>query len=60
MAEPDELLAKAAEAVRKAIADYGRESSDETIQVTIRRVVRKIVKAQTGRRPVVLPVVMEL
>ena len=60
MDEPDELLAKAAEAVRKAIADYGRESSDETIQVTIRRVVRKIVKAQTGRRPVVLPVVMEL
>ena len=60
MDEPDALLAKAADAVRQAIAEFEHEASDETIQMTIRRTVRKILKAETGRRPVVLPVVIEL
>ena len=60
MDEPQAVLEKAGEAVRQAIMDFESDSLDETIHVAIRRAARRIIKAETGRRPVVLPVVMEL
>ena len=60
MDDPAALLAKAADAVRQVIIDFEHESSEQTMQLAIRRSVRRVLKAETGRRPVVLPVVIEL
>lgn len=60
MDEPDTLLAKAAESVEQLVIDFEHEASDETLHMAIRRTVRRVLKAETGRRPVVLPVVIEL
>ena len=60
MDEPDVVLGKAADAVRQAIMDFEHDSSDETIHMAIKRSARKIIKAETGRRPVVIPVVLEV
>jgi ribonuclease J len=54
------VLGKAAEAVRQVIVDYAHESSEDSIQLAIRRAARKVIKAETGRRPVVLPIVVEI
>jgi len=60
MDEPDAILVKAAEAVEATIFDYGRGTTEETLAVAIRRTVRRVIKSETRRRPVVLPVVVEL
>ncbi len=60
MDEPDVVLDKASEAVRQAILEFEHDSSDETEYVAIRRAARKIIKAETGRRPVVLPVILDV
>lgn len=60
MDQPDVVLAKAANAVRQAIMDFEHKTSEETIQLAIRRSARRIIKAETGMRPVILPVVLEL
>lgn len=60
MDDPDAILAKAAEAVETTIAEYWAAKSEETLAVAIRRAVRKVIKSETRRRPVVLPVVVEL
>ena len=60
MDEPDAVLDKASEAIRQAILDFEHDSADETEHVAIRRAARKIIKAETGRRPVVLPVILDV
>ncbi len=62
MDEPDQILAKAAEAIEAALADFAPDSGedDDTVNVVIRRAVTRVIRAETKRRPVVLPVVLEL
>lgn len=62
MDEPDQVLAKAAEAIEAALADFAPDTGedDDTVNVVIRRAVTRVIRGETQRRPVVLPVVLEL
>ncbi len=62
MDEPDEILQKAADAIRAAVANFRPESGEEgeSIHVIVRRAVTKVIRAETKRRPVVVPVILEL
>ncbi|MBW3666981.1 MAG: ribonuclease J [Actinobacteria bacterium] len=61
MDDPSAVLEKAAEAVRSAIEEHdsGRADLNE-LQKTVRHAAGQIIRAETARRPVVLPVVIEL
>jgi ribonuclease J len=61
MDDPETVLEKAAEAVRQAIAEHdsGRTDIGE-MQKTVRQAVGKLIRAETSRHPVIVPVVMEL
>jgi ribonuclease J len=60
--EPDPVLGKAAEAVKQALADiFEKGECDITdIQQAVRSATRRVVRKETSRKPVVLPVVMEV
>ena len=62
MDEPGAILDKAADAVRTALAEFAPDSGedDNSIAVVIRRAVSRVIRSETKRRPVVLPVVQEL
>lgn len=61
MDDPSAVLEKAAEAVRSAIEEHasGRANLNE-LQKTVRHAAGQVIRAETARRPVVLPVVIEL
>lgn len=61
MDDPAAVLEKAANAVREAIDKHeaGRTDMSE-LQKTVRQAAGRIIRAETARRPVILPVVMEL
>jgi ribonuclease J len=62
MDDPELVLEKAAQAVRAALderlSDDGHDNS--VLQQVVRQAAARVIKAETGRRPVVLPVVLEL
>ena len=59
--EPEAFLAKAAEAVRDALVGHESGRSDiGDLQKVVRQVTGKVIRAETKRRPVIIPVVMEL
>lgn len=60
MDDPSAVLEKAAEAVASAVMshDTGRTDHSE-LQKTIRQAAGKVIRAETARRPVILPIVME-
>jgi ribonuclease J len=62
MDEPDAVLAKAAQAVETAMEDLGAGGTLELpdIRKAVRQATARVIRAETGRRPVVLPVVLEL
>lgn len=62
MDEPDAVLAKAADAVRTAIqkmAEKGRKTDHSALQQTVRQAASTIIRSETSRRPVVLPLILE-
>jgi|FLYL01.1.fsa_nt_gi ribonuclease J len=62
MADPEPVLTKAADAVRRAVEEQvgvGR-SDHATLQQTVRRATAQVIRAETARKPVILPVVVEL
>lgn len=61
MDDPSAVLEKAAEAVRSAVEEHdsGRADLNE-LRKTVRHAAGQIIRAETARRPVVLPVVIEL
>jgi ribonuclease J len=61
MDDPSAVLDKAAEAVRTAIEthDAGRTDHAE-MQKTVRQAAGKVIRAETARRPVIIPIVMEV
>jgi ribonuclease J len=61
MDDPTTVLEKAAEAVRQAIEEHPSGRSDiGDLQKTVRSAVGKVIRAETSRKPVIVPVVMEL
>jgi ribonuclease J len=61
MDDPSAVLAKAADAVTSAINERASGRSDlGELQKTIRQETGRVIRAETARRPVIVPVVMEL
>ncbi len=62
MDDPEAILGKAAEAVRQAIDDRngpgGRDNP--ALQQLVRQAVASVIRAETSRKPVILPVVIDL
>ena len=62
MDHPDIVLEKAAQAVREALEERLKADAHDTsvLQQVIRQAAAKVIKAETSRRPVILPVLLEL
>ena len=61
MDEPEAVLQKAAEAVRSAIEQNGPGRSDHSeLQKSVRQETGRVIRAETSRKPVIVPVIMEL
>jgi ribonuclease J len=61
MDDPSAVLQKAADAVRSAINSHDSGRTDHAeMQKAVRQAVGKVIRAETARRPVILPIVMEV
>lgn len=61
MDDPSAVLEKAADAVRSAINSHDSGRTDHAeMQKAVRQAVGKVIRAETARRPVILPIVMEV
>jgi mRNA degradation ribonuclease J1/J2 len=61
MDDPTVVLEKAADAVREAIKEHASGRSDiGELQKTVRSAAGRVIKAETARKPVIVPVVFEL
>jgi ribonuclease J len=62
MDEPEIVLAKAGDAVRQALVDRAGNGGFDLnqLQQAVRQAVATVIRAETARKPVILPVVMEL
>lgn len=62
MDDPSAVLEKASQAVRQAVEETAGDHNFDlaAIQQRVRRAAAKVVKAETSRRPVIIPVVVEL
>ncbi|HUO45886.1 MAG TPA: ribonuclease J [Acidimicrobiia bacterium] len=62
MDDPEVVLEKAAQAVRQMVEERlaadGHDTTD--LQQAVRQAAARVIKAETSRRPVIIPVVMEL
>ena len=61
MDDPSPVLQKVAEAVKAAIEKHATGRTDHAeLQKTVRQAAGRIIRAETARRPVIVPVLMEL
>ena len=61
MQDPSTVLAKAAEAVLAAIESHQPGRTDHAdLQKTVRQAAGQVIRAETARKPVILPVIVEL
>ena len=62
MDHPDIVLEKAAQAVREALEERLKADAHDSsvLQQVVRQAAAKVIKAETSRRPVILPVLLEL
>jgi ribonuclease J len=61
MDDPSAVLEKAASAVRAAIESHDSGRTDHAeMQKTVRQAAGKVIRAETSRRPVILPIIMEV
>jgi ribonuclease J len=61
MDDPEAVLKKAAVAVKKSLQEHAGGRSDiNELQKTVRQAVGKVLREETARKPVIVPVVMEL
>ncbi len=61
MDDPSAVLEKAANEVRDAINGHKRGRTDlGSLQKTVRQAAGRVIRAETAKRPVIVPVVMEL
>ncbi len=61
MDDPEPVLAKTADAVRSAIEERASGRTDlSEMQKTVRQAAGRIIRAETARKPVIVPIVVEL
>jgi ribonuclease J len=62
MDEPDVVLGKAAEAVRQAVQDRAGNGGydNAAMQQVVRQAAATVIRAETSRKPVILPVILDL
>jgi ribonuclease J len=62
MDEPDVVLGKAADAVRKAVQDRAGNGGydNAAMQQVVRQAAATVIRAETSRKPVILPVILDL
>lgn len=62
MDDPEPVLVKAAEAVRAAVAERigGQGFDHAALQQEVRQAASQVIRAETARKPVILPVVLDL
>ncbi len=61
MDDPSPILEKAANAVREAVESHKSGRTDHAeLQKTVRQAAGKVIRAETARRPVILPIIMEV
>jgi ribonuclease J len=61
MDDPSAVLEKTADAVRAAIESHDSGRTDHAeMQKTVRQAAGKVIRAETARRPVILPIIMEV
>lgn len=61
MDDPSAVLSQAAEAVRSAIDEHETGRTDHAeLQKTVRRAAGRVIRSETARQPVIVPVLMEL
>jgi len=61
MDDPSAVLDKAGDAVRSAIESHESGRTDHAeMQKTVRQAAGKIIRAETARRPVIIPIIMEV
>lgn len=61
MDDPSTVLEKAADAVRSAVQSHESGRTDHAeMQKTVRQAAGKIIRAETSRRPVIIPIIMEV
>lgn len=61
MDEPEPVLAKAADAVRSEIESRASGRPDHSeMQRTVRQAAGRVIRAETARKPVIVPIVVEL
>ena len=61
MDDPSAVLAKAADAVRDAVESHATGRTDHAeLSKTVRQATGRIIRAETARKPVIVPVIMEL
>ena len=60
--DPGPILSKAADAVRAAIMEMnaGSKADIQQIQKAVRQATQRVIRAGTSRKPVVIPVVLEM
>jgi len=60
--DPEPVLEKAGQAVRQAIDERlaSGESDISVLQQAVRQATARVIKAEIGRRPVIVPVVLEM
>lgn len=58
--DPRPILAKAAEAVRSAVIEMKPQSEVGQYQKAVRLAAQQVIRAETSRKPVVIPVVLEV
>jgi mRNA degradation ribonuclease J1/J2 len=58
--DPRPILAKAAEAVRAAVSELSPQSELGQYQKAVRLAAQQVIRAETSRKPVVIPVVLEV
>ncbi|MDH5502495.1 MAG: ribonuclease J [Acidimicrobiia bacterium] len=58
--DPRRILAKAAEAVRSAVTELDPQSELGQYQKAVRLAAQQVIRAETSRKPVVIPVVLEV
>jgi ribonuclease J len=60
--DPQPILRKAADAVRSAVTemDRGSKADIQQIQKAVRQATQRIIRSETSRKPVVIPVVLEM
>ena len=61
MDEPEAVLDKVSEAVRQQLVELGENGTPDLSEMkrAVRRAAAKVIKAEVGRRPVIVPVILE-